>query len=104
MPAYEMRISDWSSEVCPSDLAERRLDRLLHHVAQLPGRPDRPLAGHRHRFHGQQFAAHLGPRQAGRRADLVLLLADAEAELADPRIVAAVGGRDDDLVRLSLQD
>src|SRR3546814_2502038 len=61
-----MRISDWSSDVCSSDL--------------------------------------LGPRQAGRRADLVLLLADAEAELADPRIVADVGGRDDDLVRLALQD
>src|SRR3546814_15793505 len=50
-----MRISDWSSDVCSSDL-------------------------------------------------LVLLLADAEAELADPRIVADVGGRDDDLVRLALQD
>src|SRR3546814_13577893 len=50
-----MRISDWSSDVCSSDL-------------------------------------------------LVLLLADAEAELADPRILADVGGRDDDLVRLALQD
>src|SRR3546814_8983381 len=33
--AYEMRISDWSSDVCSSDLVERgaaRLDRLLDQV------------------------------------------------------------------------
>src|SRR3546814_3992448 len=36
--AYEMRISDWSSDVCSSDLgqAEVRLDRLGQDVDDLP--------------------------------------------------------------------
>src|SRR3546814_3961414 len=38
--AYEMRISDWSSDVCSSDLTY--LDRLSHtlHFALLRGEPD----------------------------------------------------------------
>src|SRR3546814_8424939 len=61
--AYEMRISDWSSDVCSSDLSEigqggfrqdgeRKLDRRLHHddgkdVGQymLDGNADHALAG-----------------------------------------------------------
>src|SRR3546814_9317026 len=31
--AYEMRISDWSSDVCSSDLGVERLDQRLHVVA-----------------------------------------------------------------------
>src|SRR3546814_17084618 len=40
MTAYEMRISDWSSDVCSSDLAERgrrrRADRDPRRAARLP--------------------------------------------------------------------
>src|SRR3546814_3984470 len=32
--AYEMRISDWSSDVCSSDLGERCVQRLRVHAAQ----------------------------------------------------------------------
>src|SRR3546814_8378324 len=48
--AYEMRISDWSSDVCSSDLAAARWRSLGHarrrHVDQ---RPDVRLAEHRPR-------------------------------------------------------
>src|SRR3546814_4800085 len=33
--AYEMRISDWSSDVCSSDLQAARIDRQRRHVAGL---------------------------------------------------------------------
>src|SRR3546814_2080859 len=46
--AYEMRISDWSSDVCSSDLppVEGRLDR-LHGAARADGTVDHPLAPQR---------------------------------------------------------
>src|SRR3546814_5976563 len=37
--AYEMRISDWSSDVCSSDLAARALEKFVEH-----GRPCGPAA------------------------------------------------------------
>src|SRR3546814_13656673 len=44
--AYEMRISDWSSDVCSSDLAElRRRGPLLESERQLRARPPRARAG-----------------------------------------------------------
>src|SRR3546814_7924337 len=44
--AYEMRISDWSSDVCSSDLLERRADRLRHQQRPiLAGRPEISRAG-----------------------------------------------------------
>src|SRR3546814_5869638 len=39
--AYEMRISDWSSDVCSSDLARRRRDRF-----DIPHRQAGGYAGH----------------------------------------------------------
>src|SRR3546814_2688941 len=44
--AYELRISDWSSDVCSSDLLERRADRLRHQQRPiLAGRPEISRAG-----------------------------------------------------------
>src|SRR3546814_8428654 len=48
--AYEMRISDWSSDVCSSDLL-RRLLLGLFLLGAVPGRGDRrhlAAPGHRH--------------------------------------------------------
>src|SRR3546814_10900345 len=46
--AYEMRISDWSSDVCSSDLRGQRADRLqtllLHHRRQQRGRRHEAIA------------------------------------------------------------
>ncbi|MCY1509088.1 hypothetical protein D9M68_434180 [compost metagenome] len=60
-----------------------RRDRLDHHVTQRAGLDQLPLARHHGRLDGQQFAAHLGPRQAGDLADLVLLLGQAVTVLPD---------------------
>src|SRR3546814_7144213 len=47
--AYEMRISDWSSDVCSSDLAVEPAGPLIHHV---PARKSRDHdEQHRHRAH-----------------------------------------------------
>src|SRR3546814_3263989 len=58
--AYEMRISDWSSDVCSSDLLDERLEhfeqladilemepggRLVEDVERLPGRTPRQFLG-----------------------------------------------------------
>ncbi len=64
---------------------QRGLDRLLHHLAQLAGGDGLALARHRRRFDGQQFAADLGPGQAGDLPDLVVLLGDAEVYRRTPR-------------------
>src|SRR3546814_4030540 len=36
--AYDMRISDWSSDVCSSDLADAALDQLLDGTGYVPRR------------------------------------------------------------------
>src|SRR3546814_2186453 len=41
--AYEMRISDWSSDVCSSDLELMRSIRVIARRALLPGRQRGPL-------------------------------------------------------------
>ena len=71
-----------SSARAPADEGLGRLDRLLHHVAELAGGLHLALAGHGDRLDRQQLAADLGPGEAGDRADLVLFLALAVAELA----------------------
>src|SRR6266545_3858933 len=55
-------------------VAHRGLGGLLHHLAELPGDHELALAGHHLRLDGEQLTAELGPREAGRDADLVLLL------------------------------
>src|SRR5690606_21931097 len=71
-------------------IREGRLHGFVHHIAQLAGRLRLPLAGHGDGFDGEQFATYFGPGQAGDGADLVLLLGDAVAELADAREVPEI--------------
>src|SRR3546814_14489859 len=65
--AYELRISDWSSDVCSSDLGERVLERL----AVLEGDV-------LDRLHGIEVL-----READRQAGLAQLLDEAGQQLAD---------------------
>src|SRR3546814_13514326 len=65
-----MRISDWSSDVCSSDL----------------------------------LAADLGPGKPGDRADLILAIADAVAELPHAREFRQIVGGDGDVFRLAFED
>ena len=68
-------------------------DRFFHHVAQLAGLFDDPLARHVHRFDKQNIAAHFGPCQTGGNADMVFFLRLAETEFANAEIffqIAAV--------------
>lgn len=57
-------------------------DGLDHHIAQRTGLDQLALARYDSRFDGQQFAAHLRPRQPGHLTDLILLLGKAVAEFA----------------------
>ena len=84
--------------------AHRRLDRFLHHFAELAGRLDLALAGDGDRLDRQQLAADLGPGEAGDGADLVLFLADPVAELPDAEEFAQVVGRQLDLLDLVFED
>ncbi len=58
----------------------RRLDRLLHHVAQRTRAGDVALARHERGFDGQQVAAHFRPGEAGHLAHLVFLAGQTEVE------------------------
>src|SRR3546814_13428955 len=59
--AYEMRISDWSSDVCSSDLAA---ERRLRHVGETLDR--RGVAGHHQPVaHAAAFLHQTGRRQVG---------------------------------------
>src|SRR3546814_6790850 len=64
--AYEMLISDWSSDVCSSDLAITHLRRSLHaggkHADQVVGRQD-DHEGHEADSHALRVDAH-GPDRA----------------------------------------
>ena len=80
------------AKVCRTGLDEALcgLDRLFHHVAQLAGE-DRPaLAVDGDRFDLQQVAADFGPGQTGYRADLIVFLSEAVAELPHPGEIANV--------------
>src|SRR3546814_8790433 len=67
--AYEMRISDWSSDVCSSDL--RRVGEELHH----PGAAGRRRRGDHHRGAGEErrAAPHAGGLPRASRAAVRLL-------------------------------
>ena len=54
-------------------IAERRLCRLLHDVAELAGERQAAAASHRRRFDEEDVAADRRPRQTGRDADLIAL-------------------------------
>src|SRR3546814_14077455 len=62
--AYEMRISDWSSDVCSSDLPilSRRQDRQVPHALELPRVCD---AARRDSVPRRRLAQQSRPRRAG---------------------------------------
>src|SRR4051812_49272354 len=86
------------------DEAERRLDALLHNVAQLSSGADSALTRHRDRLDRQQLAADFGPGKAGHGADLILFLTDAEPIFSHSGEVCQVRRRDHDLRVLALED
>ena len=73
-----------------ADVGQRRLRRLLHHIAQLPGRRQLALAVQHLHFGLQNRAAHLRPRQPGNQANLALLMHLRVAELRHAEQIARV--------------
>src|SRR3546814_5049711 len=78
MTAYEMRISDWSSDVCSSDLLERAEHAVFAGVVGHDGQP--PVAGE-HAVQGLQVA-HRGPGRFDRRQAAVVARADRDFVVA----------------------
>src|SRR3546814_9315042 len=77
--AYEMRISDWSSDVCSSDLCEQRAQVVLDDVGAHPG-DEREAAGDAIRVERLAQGEHLVSGHGG--ADLAAdRVADATEEL-----------------------
>src|SRR5262249_61814235 len=87
----------------PAPVGERRLARLLHHVAELAGEQETAAADHR-RLDDQHLAARLGPGEAAREAGL----GGARDVLADQRRRAERGAQvaqvDRDVLGLALGD
>src|SRR3546814_10443791 len=72
--AYEMRISDWSSDVCSSDLSPENLRLVQHHVRARRRRPGiriGPAVARGHQPHLDQPEIQHGPR---RLADILAKL------------------------------
>src|SRR3546814_6093965 len=101
--AYEMRISDWSSDVCSSDLRLLRRQRVvgaddLVAIADIGARPQeqRAVIGHM----GQEvigIAGHhldmLGGDLVGDRHHLCIAVGDDHLAEILPRLAGMVGGR-----------
>src|SRR3546814_8966876 len=92
--AYEMRISDWSSDVCSSDLHAREPAQPASGLSDRAGRPERPDGEEpRGRDGGAEGAARLAPHPPGRASCAVLRerldLADPGVRRAGPAPVAA---------------
>ena len=81
-----------------------RLHQLLHDVAELARGRHAPLAGQGDRLDRQQFAADLGPGEAGADPDQVLVLRLAVAELAHPGVGFEIAPRDPDPLLVLEQD
>src|SRR3546814_20915329 len=89
--AYEMRISDWSSDVCSSDLvqvATRSLPQLACRATGLTG----PTAARFSTHHG--LIARVGMR-CGHRADIVAQFSKLFFSLDDPGLGIHIGAADD---------
>src|SRR3546814_2194812 len=67
MTAYEMRISDWSSDVCSSDLGQRISGRLHAFAATLSGAVDRDRRDAADAQRQEQLAAERAREQAQER-------------------------------------
>ena len=78
------------------------LDRLLHHLTELAGVLQLALAGHDRGLDGEQFPAHLGPREPRDLADAVHVLGLAVAEAAHAQELVEIARRDRDRLLLLL--
>src|SRR3546814_2926946 len=67
--AYEMRISDWSSDVCSSDLAEADDRDGQDHPLRRAGRDPRSLRRHRPRGRGAAARGAVPAEAGGAGAD-----------------------------------
>jgi hypothetical protein len=85
-------------------VGRRRVDRLLHHVAELAGGLHPALARQAQRLDRQQVPADGGPGQAGHDADLILKLGQAVLVAAHAQHVLQRVGRDLDGLDLLLED
>src|SRR3546814_20807229 len=56
--AYEMRISDWSSDVCSSDLHQRMITRRLERIGQAGKHPEPGVMDHRRLAMHDRLGAH----------------------------------------------
>src|SRR3546814_17068418 len=94
--AYEMRISDWSSDVCSSELAGCAWPRLRRQAPdthpQLPGNrrggPDQPVEQRRADHH---LARHLGARLRYRPIDYCIICQCVPRKVRDIRRAGGVG-------------
>ena len=86
------------------DIGHCRRDALLHDVAELAGGLHLALARHGDGLDRQDFAAHLGPGEAGDDAHHVLGLGLAVAELPHARKLLEILRGDGDLLRLLRDD
>src|SRR3546814_6761835 len=91
--AYEMRISDWSSDVCSSDLRARAVV-FARHRQPVIGEPRRRALRHliepQQRIVGESGASRTGLEQILRT---VRIAVRADAREVAPRIVAAARAR-----------
>src|SRR3546814_14653614 len=79
--AYEMRISDWSSDVCSSDLVEHRIGQC---VGKCPHPPGGRLAFDRRRL-GRMMAAQRGDDRRRQRPRVVFELRQIADRQPEPR-------------------
>ena len=90
----EQRRLDAEAGRLRAHIGTRRVDRLLHHVAQLAGGLEATLARQHDGLDGQRFAADFGPGQPGNDTDLVFAFHLAEAMTTHAGIGAQIVRRD----------
>ena len=80
-----------------------RLHGLLHHVAKLAGLGEAAFTRHQGGLDAQQFTTHLGPRQAGNLAYLVVLFHHAVAETFHAQVLVQVLAGNRYVLQLAVQ-
>src|SRR3546814_13143538 len=75
--AYEMRISDWSSDVCSSDLLHREIGQLIKHE------PQRRTISHAENHGNREDGEHPYHRHRGQRWPRAIMTSNADQREAD---------------------
>ena len=96
----------WHAEgfAAAADEGQRRLNALLHDVAQGTGASLAPFAGHSHSFYVEQLAARFRPRQARGDADPALLLGQSIGEFAHPVVALQIRRPDGGAIAIAAHD